>query len=127
MTGNNYPLHLSNDVEVPYFCDRTDLAVCHNTPFDSRFLEQAHGFEFPRSFCTMRSFTEFCAIPHPYFGIKWPSLKEAVRIICGRDDFEFHDSLADCYAVLEILKVMSNSEDLNGFFSWSETLDDLFA
>jgi hypothetical protein len=50
----------------------------------------------------MRNFTQYCSIPHPH--LKWPKLEEAVQIICGRDDFEFHDSLADCYAVLEVLK-----------------------
>lgn len=125
-TGNFYPLHFTQDQDVPAFCRQADLAVCHNVPFDSRFLKIAHGHEFPKALCTMRTFTEYCAIPHPYFGIKWPKLEEAVEIICGRDDFSFHDSLADCHAVLEILKVMGNSAEANGAQRWSDIFDRVF-
>lgn len=127
MAGNDYPLHFIQDIEVPYFCERTELAVCHNTPFDSRFLEQAHGYAFPRSFCTMRNLARYCAIPHSYYGIKWPRLEEAVEIICGRTNFAFHDSLADCYAVLEILKAMGDCNEINGYKKWSEIFDELFS
>ena len=126
-TGGDYPLHFSQDQDVPAFCRQVDLAVCHNTPFDTKFLKQAHGFEFPSTFCTMRNFTRYCSISHPRFRIKWPKLEEAVQIICGRDDFEFHDSLADCYAVLEILKVMGNSAEVKGEHRWSELFDRLFS
>ena len=125
-TGGDYPLHFAQDMEVPVFCRQVELAVCHNTPFDTKFLQQAHNYEFPSTFCTMRTFTSYCAIPHHHFGIKWPKLEEAVQIICGRDDFEFHDSLADCYAVLEILKVMGNSGGVNGEHRWSDIFDRVF-
>ena len=69
----------------------------------------------------MREFTEYCAIPHQFYRIKWPKLEEAVRIICGRNDFAFHDSLADCYAVLEILKIMGNDGDTYKGQRWSVT------
>ena len=72
----------------------------------------------------MRTLTEYCAIPHPYFGIKWPKPQEVVETICVRDDFSFHDSLADCYAVLAILKVMGNSEETNGQHKWQQDLFD---
>jgi len=122
----NYPLHFSEDREVPIFCQQTDLAVCHNTPFDAKFLKYTHAREFSRLFCTMRNLTQYCAIPHRFYGIKWPKLEEAVRIVCGREDFAFHDSLADCYAVLEILIVMANSRDPCGEYRWSDMFDELF-
>ena len=111
---------------MPVFCRQVELAVCHKTPFETKFLKQAHGYEFPATFCTMRNFTLYCSIPHHHFGIKWPKLEEAVQIICGRDDFEFHDSLADCYAVLEILKVMGNSGEANREHRWSDIFDRVF-
>ncbi len=125
-TSDNYPLHFTQDQDVSGFCQKTDLAVCHNTPFDSRFLKHYHGHEFPRLFCTMRSLTEYCDIPHRLYKIKWPKLEEAVKIICGRDDFVFHDSLADCHAVLEILKVMGNDRDTYRGQRWSDYFDNLF-
>ena len=121
--GTEYPSHFSQDPDVPAFCQKFNLAICHNTPFDARFLNYAHGYEFAWSICTMRTFTDYCAIPHHYFGIKWPKLEEAVEIICGRSDFSFHDSLADCYAVLELLKVMANSKEQSGRLRWCELFD----
>jgi len=50
-----------------------------------------------------------------------------VKIICKKDDFAFHDSLADCYAVLEILKVMGNSEAYNGRKTWADVFDRFFS
>jgi len=125
-TGN-YPYHFSQDPAIAKFCQKAELGICHNTPFDLRFLKYSHGCEFPRTFCTMRNLTSYCAIPHSYYGIKWPKLDEAVRIICGREDFSFHDSLADCHAVLEILRVMSNSKESVGDLKWSDTFDELFS
>ena len=124
--GDKYPRHFDQDREVVDFCRQVDLAVCHNTSFDTKFLQQAHNYEFPSTFCTMRSFSQYCSIPHPHHRIKWPKLEEAVQIICGRNDFAFHDSLADCYAVLEILKVMGNSEEFSGECRWSEIFDGVF-
>jgi len=125
-TGGLYPVHFFKDKDVSDFCRKTELAVCHNTPFDSKFLKHYHGYEFPRLFCTMREFTEYCAIPHQFYRIKWPKLEEAVMIICGRNDFAFHDSLADCYAVLEILKIMGNAGDTYKGQRWSDYFDRLF-
>lgn len=126
-SGDAYPLYFIQDPDVPEFCRKSNLAVCHNTPFDARFLKIAHGHEFHRTFCTMRNFTHYCAIPHAHFGVKWPKLEEAVKIICQKDDFAFHDSLADCYAVLEILKVMGNSEAYNGRKTWADVFDSFFS
>ncbi|MDZ7762074.1 MAG: hypothetical protein U5L00_17710 [Desulfovermiculus sp.] len=86
-TGGDYPLHFAQDRRCLSFASKWSLPSAHNTPFDTKFLKQAHGYEFPATFCTMRTFTSYCAIPHHHFGIKWPKLEEAVQIICGRNDF----------------------------------------
>ena len=125
-TQTEYPLLFIEDKDVPSFCQNAELAVCHNTPFDSKFLKAAHRFQFPRTYCTMRGLTQYCSIPHPFYGIKWPKLEEAIEIVCHRNDFAFHDSLADCHAVLELLKVLGNSSDDNGGQAWSTFFDELF-
>jgi len=74
----------------------------------------------------MRGLTQYCSIPHPFYGIKWPKLEEAIEIVCHRNDFAFHDSLADCHAVLELLKVLGNSTDDNQGKPWAAFFDELF-
>ena len=54
--------------------------------------------------CTMKSSTDFCAIPNPnpYFGgYKWPSLQELYRKLFNRDFADAHDALADITATKE--------------------------
>ena len=56
------------------------------------------------SICTMKSSTDFCAIPNRnsyYGGYKWPSLQELYRKLFGRDFFGAHDALADITATKE--------------------------
>lgn len=51
--------------------------------------------------CTMKSSTDFCAIPNPssyYGGYKWPSLQELYRKLFGRSFDDAHDALADITA-----------------------------
>ena len=51
--------------------------------------------------CTMKSSTDFCAIPNPntYFGgYKWPSLQELYRKLFDRSFEDAHDALADISA-----------------------------
>ena len=51
--------------------------------------------------CTMKTTTNFCAIPNPntYFGgYKWPSLQELYRKLFNRDFENAHDDLADITA-----------------------------
>ncbi len=51
--------------------------------------------------CTMKTTTNFCAIPNPntYFGgYKWPSLQELYRKLFNRDFENAHDALADITA-----------------------------
>ena len=54
--------------------------------------------------CTMKTTTNFCAIPNPntYFGgYKWPSLQELYRKLFNRDFEDAHDALADITATKE--------------------------
>ena len=51
--------------------------------------------------CTMRSSTDFCAIPNPnsnFGGYKWPSLQELYRKLFDRSFENAHDALADISA-----------------------------
>ncbi|MDZ7860670.1 MAG: 3'-5' exonuclease [Candidatus Krumholzibacteriota bacterium] len=123
---NRYPSYFNQDKEVVVFCGKADLAVCHNSPFDTGFLLTAHNYEFKKNFCTMRNFTGTCAIAHKYYGMKWPKLEEAVDIICGRKNFDFHDSLSDCYAVLELLRTMANSREGSKDNAWPDKFDEIF-
>lgn len=54
--------------------------------------------------CTMKSSTDFCAIPNPnsyYGGYKWPSLQELYRKLFNSDFADAHDALADITATKE--------------------------
>jgi len=54
--------------------------------------------------CTMKTTTNFCAIPNPntYFGgYKWPSLQELYHKLFNRDFEGAHDALADITATKE--------------------------
>jgi DNA polymerase III epsilon subunit-like protein len=54
--------------------------------------------------CTMKSSTDFCAIPNPnpYFGgYKWPSLQELYCKLFGHEFSDAHDALADITATKE--------------------------
>ena len=54
--------------------------------------------------CTMKSSTDFCAIPNPnpYFGgYKWPSLQELYKRLFGQEFEDAHDALADITATKE--------------------------
>ena len=61
--------------------------------------------------CTMKSSTDFCAIPNPnsYFGgYKWPSLQELYRKLFNRDFSDAHDALADITATKECFFALRN-------------------
>lgn len=54
--------------------------------------------------CTMRSSTDFCAIPNSnsyYGGYKWPSLQELYRKLFNRSFDDAHDALSDVTATKE--------------------------
>lgn len=74
-SGDEYPLQFNQDQDVSAFCRQSDLAVCHKTPFETKLLKQAQGYEFPANFCTMRTFSCYCAISHHHTGSNGPSWK----------------------------------------------------
>ena len=54
--------------------------------------------------CTMKSTTDYCAIPNPntyHGGYKWPSLQELYRKLFGCNFDDAHDALADITATKE--------------------------
>lgn len=92
----------------------TDLSfasqiVGHNIDFDQHIvgaelyrLHMEHSaLMYKSSTCTMKSSTNYCAIPNPYShygGYKWPSLSELYRKLFGRSFDDAHDALADITA-----------------------------
>jgi len=97
--------------------ENSDLVVSHNINFDENIM----GSEFiryglnnvlhsKRKFCTMKSSTNFCAIPG-FKGYKWPKLIELYRKLFSKD-FEEHNALddvkatADCFWELNKRKVI---------------------
>ena len=94
----------------------TDLSLAkqivgHNIEFDKnivgaelyRFgMDYAQLMDKP-STCTMKSSTDYCAIPNPngYFGYKWPSLQELYFKLFNRNFVDAHDALADITATKE--------------------------
>ncbi len=92
----------------------TDLSLAvkvvgHNVDFDQRIVG-AELYRMDKDYdalmdkpciCTMKSSTDFCAIPNPntYFGgYKWPSLQELYRKLFDRSFEDAHDALADISA-----------------------------
>ena len=95
----------------------TDLSfaeqvVGHNIDFD-RHIVGAELYRLDMDYnaimiksgtCTMKSSTDFCAIPNPnsyYGGYKWPSLQELYRKLFNHDFVDVHDALADITATKE--------------------------
>lgn len=60
--------------------------------------------------CTMKSFTNFCAIPsnNGYGGYKWPTLDELYCKVFGRGMENAHDALADILATKECFFELKN-------------------
>ena len=94
----------------------TDLSfaekvVGHNLDFDRHIvgaelyrLGMDHNALMTKpAICTMKSSTDFCAIPSNsvYGGYKWPSLQELYRKLFNRDFTDAHDALADITATKE--------------------------
>ena len=86
--------------------------VGHNIDFDMRIvgaelyrLDMDYNLLMDKPCtCTMKSSTDFCAIPssNSYFGgYKWPSLQELYRKLFNRDYTDAHDALADITATKE--------------------------
>ena len=94
----------------------TDLSFAeriagHNVEFDRNIVGAELyrlGMDYAQlmdktSTCTMKSSTDYCAIPNPngYFGYKWPSLQELYYKLFNRNFEDAHDALADITATKE--------------------------
>ena len=103
-----------NDVLEEFATDLSlaEHIVGHNIDFDQHIVGAELcrlGMDFNAlmdkpSTCTMKSSTEFCAIPNPntYFGgYKWPSLQELYQKLFNRSFEDAHDALADVTATKE--------------------------
>lgn len=82
--------------------------VAHNIQFDAKMLRgelrragRADMFDATRQFCTMRQSTALCRIPPkrvPASGFKFPTLAEALEILCGEKLPDAHDAIHDALA-----------------------------
>jgi len=80
----------------------SDGVVAHNLRFDenvigSEFLRAglAVPFQGKSRICTMIESTDFCKIPSPRGGYKWPSLGELYYTLFGKKPTECHEARAD--------------------------------
>lgn len=100
---------------------RADLLVCHNYAFDIEFLkdmiarylsvDEAVSFADTPHYCTMKSGTEYCALPHARWktSYKYPKLTELYHILFDATFNGAHDALEDvkatrrCYYMMQKL------------------------
>jgi len=86
---------------------RADVLVCHNTAFDTKFLEamiiravpdykvSIHDF---KHFCTMKKSTDICKLPTQQGGYKWPKLTELYWHLFSEGFEDAHDAMGDVKA-----------------------------
>ena len=56
-----------------------------------------------KSKCIMKSAKPVCGIPHHFYGIKFPSLNEAIKILLNQSQPEAHRALDDATMATEVL------------------------
>lgn len=105
------------------FARKADLIVGHNVEFDINVMRTAFHREGGQGkclakplFCTMRSSTEVCQIPHPNpkraGEFKWPTLTEAfAKLVDPRGFPNAHDAEADVRACYEVYRVLRSKSD----------------
>lgn len=91
--------------------EKAECLVAHNIEFDQHIIGAElyrlgipyQSFMNKKSICTMRSSTDYCAIPNPngYDDYKWPKLEELYDILFSRKFDDAHDALADITATKE--------------------------
>jgi DNA polymerase III epsilon subunit-like protein len=108
------------------FARKADIIVGHNVEFDVNVMRTAFHREggvgkslAKPLFCTMRSATNACAIPHPNpkreGEFKWPSLTEAfTKLVDPRGFSNAHDAEADVRACYEVYRVLRKNADKHG-------------
>lgn len=91
----------SNDLE------KIQNIIGHNIEFDKNIIaaelyrnRMPYSFTKWRSYCTMHSSTDFCAIRGPY-GYKWPTLVELYKKLFGCTFDDAHNAFADITATKE--------------------------
>jgi len=82
------------------------VIVAHNIDFDrniagAEFLRASmpNVLDAKKSICTMKTSTDFCALPGPY-GYKWPKMDELHRKLFNKSFDGAHDAGADCAACM---------------------------
>jgi DNA polymerase-3 subunit epsilon len=92
-----------------------DVVVAHNIQFDrdvmTRALSIAQVDPIPWSRvnqrCTMRTATAICKVPAVgRGGFKWPTLEEALRILCDEKIENAHDAMADVYSCQKVHRAL---------------------
>ena len=85
---------------------KADYIICHNTWFDMNVIcGEMKRLNIPttimekKSFCTMVTGTDVCAIEWDGPGYKWPTLQELHKYLFRKDFSDAHDALADVRAV----------------------------
>ena len=85
---------------------KADYIICHNTWFDTNVVcSEMKRMNIPttimekKSYCTMLSGTDLCAIEGEFRGYKWPTLQELHSYLFRRKFSDAHDALADVKAV----------------------------
>ncbi len=106
--------------------DYHPTVVCHNYPFDSKFIMQLldrNGYngswikEAP-AFCTMRASTDICKLPfksNKNWGVqkyKWPKLEELYFHLFQKYIVGAHDALADTKATRECYYELLSREQM---------------
>jgi DNA polymerase-3 subunit epsilon len=96
---------------------QADVVVAHNIDFDRQIMIRALAIagveEIPwdrvRQRCTMKTGTAVCKVPKPggRSGFKWPTLTEALQILCGEEMQNAHDAMADVEACRKIHRKLS--------------------
>lgn len=102
------------------WANRCNMFVAHNDEFDIRILQgfalrcgwSPDLFGTSMRFCTMRSTTNICKIPHPKTGRpKWPKLNEAYPFFFPGQQFKnAHNALADVNPTAEIFWKLVDAE-----------------
>lgn len=80
-----------------------EIMVAHNVAFDYpvilceliRANKKGINKTTVRKICTMNESVDFCQLPSPYGGFKWPKLTELHQILFGRDFEGAHNSMVD--------------------------------
>lgn len=85
---------------------KADCIICHNSWFDMNVIYgEMKRMNIPtsildkKSYCTMLSGTDICAIEWDGPGYKWPTLQELHKYLFRKEFSDAHDAMADVKAV----------------------------